>query len=192
MASAASGLPISSSNEFAAASEAKSDADATTLSLLFGDAVPPKLPVKGSKSKPRKSNLETALGCQNFVCLLSKYDLTKTDTGYILQPYEDTVKRSGKECKRFDCWLAQFYSKEKSYGLELIFKAAKEDEEGAAAHSATTAANLIDGHATSKASQPSDIDWPLDIIGDLLPSSSSQANQQKSPILEYDALFAKT
>lgn len=146
------------------------------ISLWLDTSLPTEITPKPTKSKkPRRSSLETALGCQTFVCLLSKFDLLKTDTGYILTPLEDfaaprrTKSSSGKECKRFDCWLSQFRSKEKSYGWELTFKTSPEEDQ------------------KSSSSEP---DWPADIVNDFKPSTSSQSNPQKSPIIDFDSLFA--
>ena len=158
------------------------------------------------KNKPQRSLLEIALGCQNFVCLLSKFDLLKTDSGYLLTPFEDrtrtaaaattTTKKASKDCKRFDCWLSQFNSKQKSYGWELTLKTGK-GQDRSSSLSNLSSLNSLNNNAeevlqkTGKSLEP---DWPLDIVGDLMlaKSSSSQSNPQKSPIIEYDTLFSQT
>jgi len=157
------------------------------ISHYYDTSLPTEITPKPIKSKkPRRSSLETALGCQNFVCLLSKFDLLKTDTGYILTPLEEfagasrtTKTSSGKECKRFDCWLSQFRSKEKSYGWELTFKTSPEEE----------TVETVNKEKQRSSSEP---DWPAD-IGLMLSnkaSTSSQSNPQKSPIIDFDSLFA--
>jgi hypothetical protein len=168
-------------------SHTKEPTPSSPFSLLFRSSVPSSVTPKPSKGKkPRRSSVEAALGCQNFVCLLSKFDLLKTDTGYILTPFEDIsasmAKKSSKNCKRFDCWLSQFKSTQKSYGWELTYRATPEEED------------IVLRSKPGKSSlEP---DWPMDIIGDLVitkpAKSSTQSNPQKSPILEFDSLFAKT
>ena len=191
------GLPLNNNNsidppqtkdQIVSLSKESSESGPTSFSVWFGSSEPGAVVTrKPSKAKkPRMSSLESTLGCQNFVCLLSKFDLLKTDTGYVLTPFvefpaaDSTPKKSVKVCKRFDCWLSQFRSKQKSYGWELTFKSLPED-------------------AQPKVGNPSlEPDWSGDIIGDLMmtkhasTSTSSQSNPQKSPIFEFDSLFAKT
>lgn len=173
------------------------------FSLLFGtNQIPQELipePVK-PKAKARRPNL----GCQNFVCLLSKFDLMKTSTGYILTPQEDSqpVAKSGggKECRRFDCWLAQFTSEEKSYGWELTFKPNKKnshkDRSSSNGNGNSRSSSNFDDTARdeSSAAKAPESELPVDAIKSLmLPASgSSKSNSQKSPILDYDSLFTKT
>jgi hypothetical protein len=155
------------------------------------------------KNKPQRSLLKIALGCQNFVCLLSKFDLLKTDSGYLLTPFEDrtrtaaattTTKKVGKDCKRFDCWLSQFNSKQKSYGWELTLKTGKEQDRSLSSFSSLSSINNSAEEVLQKTGKSLEPDWPLDIVGDLMlaKSSSSQSNPQKSPIIEYDTLFSQT
>ena len=59
-----------------------------------------------------------ATGCEDFICLLAKFDLIKTNKGYILEKTAKSVP--GSECSTFHCWLNQFSVKNLSYGLELV------------------------------------------------------------------------
>ena len=176
---------IGSSTSSASSTNNNINNNPSPLSLWFETSLPTEITPKPTKSKkPRRSSLETALGCQNFVCLLSKFDLLKTDTGYILTPLEDlagpsrtTKSSSGKECKRFDCWLSQFRSQEKTYGWELTFKTLPEEE----------AVDIVNNKNQKSSSEP---DWPTDIVAGFKASTSSQSNPQKSPIIDFDSLFA--
>ena len=205
IAAVAVAMPVSSIDvdEFDVKTSGAAKPETSTVdsdfSLLFGtNNFPHELipePVK-PKAKARRPNL----GCQNFVCLLSKYDLMKTSTGYILTPQEDSQQpatKSGKECKRFECWLAQFTSEEKSYGWELTFKPTKKsghkDKSSSSRSSSSSSSNDDTMRDESSAAKSPESELPVEVESLRLPTSgSSKSNTQKSPILDYDSLFSKT
>jgi len=110
---------------------------------------------------------------------ISHYYDTSLPTEITPKPIKSKKPRRSKECKRFDCWLSQFRSKEKSYGWELTFKTSPEEE----------TVETVNKEKQRSSSEP---DWPAD-IGLMLSnkaSTSSQSNPQKSPIIDFDSLFA--
>ena len=54
--------------------------------------------------------------CRSFVCLLDKFEVLKTDDGFILRRLDRPAK-SG--CKGFACWMRQFKVQKLSYGFQL-------------------------------------------------------------------------
>lgn len=68
----------------------------------------------------------TPFPCDNFNCLVEKFELLKTETGgYLLK--EQEFQTSSNLCQNFDCWIEKFNIEQTSYGFELKLK--KEEEE---------------------------------------------------------------
>lgn len=186
--SAAAAVDKKGHNNERATTASEAPISAKALSLLFDtdslDAIPKSAK---AKTKPRRSHLESAIGCPNFVCLLSKFDLLKSEGGYILTPLEDfPVRKVNKDCKKYDCWLGQFDAKEKSYGWELTYKPAKEENKKDTKNKEAVSAK------SGKSTEPA---WALDTVGGLMipktsSSERSQSNSQKSPVLDFDTLFS--
>ena len=61
--------------------------------------------------------------CDNFICLLAKFELLKTESGFLLNklptPSEKPVKNHESGCADFKCWFKQFKVVPKSYGFEF-------------------------------------------------------------------------
>lgn len=57
--------------------------------------------------------------CDNFNCLVDKFELLKTETGGFLLKEQQT---SNSNCHTFDCWIQQFNIEQTSYGFELKLK----------------------------------------------------------------------
>lgn len=73
-------------------------------------------------STDRHVGQPTDLACQDFICLLAKYDLLKTDKGYVLTADERPRPNITAGCSDFACWMNQFIVRKKTYGFELVHK----------------------------------------------------------------------
>ena len=76
------------------------------------------------------------IGCENFQCVILKFELLKTRSGFLLTrlteaefPSSSTDSCSGAETldPNFVCWLDSFKINEKGYGFELISNSANSD-----------------------------------------------------------------
>ena len=68
--------------------------------------------------KLRHQNTEKVnISCDNFICLLQKFEVVKTESGFLLNKIHQN--HSQPKCKNFKCWLKQFDIVPKSYGYEL-------------------------------------------------------------------------
>ena len=55
--------------------------------------------------------------CDNFICLLQKFELLKTDRGFLVKR---SKSKSHEDCVHFKCWLNKYKLTKTSYGFELI------------------------------------------------------------------------
>merc|ERR1712241_1643460 len=55
--------------------------------------------------------------CDNFICLLQRFEVVKTESGFLLNKIQEN--HSQPKCKNFKCWLKQFDIVPRSYGYEL-------------------------------------------------------------------------
>ena len=55
--------------------------------------------------------------CDNFICLLQKFELLKTDRGFLVKRRNS---QSHEDCVHFKCWLNKYKLTKTSYGFEFI------------------------------------------------------------------------
>ena len=72
-----------------------------------------------NKNKPQQQ-----FPCDNFICLLDKFELLKTESGFLLNKLNPSEKSRVKNnhqsgCADFKCWFDQFKVVPKSYGFEF-------------------------------------------------------------------------
>ena len=73
-------------------------------------------------------NNNSELPCDNFICLLQKFELLKTENGYLLKKTPvATAPKIPKSCKSFSCWKSQFEIIKTSYGFELSQKVHRDE-----------------------------------------------------------------
>ena len=62
--------------------------------------------------------------CDNFICLLEKFEIMKTQDGFLLNKLTPQTQQGTQlpKCTDLTCWLNQFRIKPKSYGFELKIK----------------------------------------------------------------------
>ena len=68
--------------------------------------------------------------CDNFICLLEKFEIMKTQDGFLLNNLTQQTQKGTQQAKCTDlpCWLNQFSIKPKSYGFELKIKSPTDEE----------------------------------------------------------------
>ena len=62
------------------------------------------------------------LPCDNFICLLEKFEIITTKNGLLLKRNPIKKRLSEKKCKDFQCWFSKFSLKKTSYGFEMTHK----------------------------------------------------------------------
>ena len=67
---------------------------------------------------------ENIIPCDTFICLLEKFEIMKTQDGFLLNKLTPQTQQGTQQPKCTDllCWLNQFSIKPKSYGFELKIK----------------------------------------------------------------------
>ena len=62
----------------------------------------------------------TTFPCDNFICLLQKFQLLKTENGYLVE--KKPSKQKPENCVHFQCWLKKFQISQTSFGFEFTDK----------------------------------------------------------------------
>ena len=102
---------------------------AATITTTTTTAAVAEMPPSSTRSHSEvlvQSRNEALLSCSSFPCLLHKYDLLKTDKGYILNA-EETVEGGGEgvaaaDCPHFRAWIGRFHVVARGYGFEMVLQ----------------------------------------------------------------------
>ena len=66
------------------------------------------------------------LGCDSFSCLLSDFELLRTDRGYLLTKEPAPKDGAAASCRNnLTCWLGHFDLRPKDYGFEIVLKSSE-------------------------------------------------------------------
>ena len=99
----------------------------TAASLPVADA-PVSLPLLSPDAPPVADERHqlSQLGCDTFSCLLSDFELLRTDRGYLLTKEPASEDGAAASCRdNLTCWLGHFDLRPKGYGFELVLKSSE-------------------------------------------------------------------
>ena len=110
---------------------------------------------KLSNSTKLSTSDETAqvVPCNTFKCLIEKYEVMKTPTGFLLRSLPKS-QHVIDDCTNLSCWLKRFKISQTSYGFQLTNKAVIEETSKSPASTSTPLSTTKPQLSTKSTVQP--------------------------------------
>ena len=154
--------------------------------------------VKLSNSTKLSTSDETAqfVPCNTFKCLIEKYEVMKTPTGFLLRSLPES-QHVIDNCTNLSCWLKRFKISQTSYGYQLTNKAVIEVTSKSPASTSTPLSTMNSFSTTKSTLQPKlkELVMPLSSTNPLsksklfLQPNSNEAKSTVASIEEFEEMF---